>query len=63
MDPETIIADILAGEQLIATAINTYNTVKADLSPETQAQIEAQIASSGANLDAARKTLDADAAA
>jgi len=62
MTPEQILADIAAGQQLIAAAVAAYAAIKADLDAATQAQIDAQIASSGAALDAVRATLDADAA-
>lgn len=49
-------------QTLFNTASTAYAAIKADLDADTQAQINAAVASSGAALDTARAQLDADAA-
>lgn len=56
------VAEILAAIQGFEAAMGALQTIKADLSAEDAAAINAAVARSGAALDAARAQLDADAA-
>lgn len=56
------VAEILAAIQGFEVAMGALQTIKADLSAEDAAAINAAVQRSGAALDAARQTLDADAA-
>lgn len=55
-------AEILAAIEAFEAALGQIATIKADLSAEDLATINAAVARSGAALDAARAQLDADAA-
>lgn len=62
MTPEQILNDIALGQSLIANAMQAYTAIKGTLDAQTQAQVEAAVRSSGADLDASTAQLAQDAA-
>ena len=62
MTLEQILNDIALGQSLIANAMQAYTAIKGTLDAQTQAQVEAAVRSSGADLDASTAQLAQDAA-